>query len=99
MASLLADAPTDSIRQKINVEREEEVVQGPLSAADEALLNTDVVSEKVDLDLDAGQVCDVNFCSGKDLEILKIVHVDGEVPDLPWKSSGFVVLPVGLYKH
>lgn len=56
VSSLLADAPLDSIRQKINVEREEEVVEGPLAASDEALLNTDVVSEKVDLDLTGGQV-------------------------------------------
>jgi hypothetical protein len=56
VSSLLADAPLDSIRQKINVEREEEVVEGPLPASDEALLNTDVVSEKVDLDLTGGQV-------------------------------------------
>ena len=57
MASLLADAPLDSIRQKINVERDEQIVEGPLPVNEEALLNTDVVSEKVDLDLIAGQVC------------------------------------------
>ena len=56
VVDLLADAPQDSITQKINVERDELVFDGPLSAEDEAVLNTDVVSEKVDIDLVSGQV-------------------------------------------
>lgn len=57
VTSLLCDAPPDSIRQKISVDREEETVEGPLSPEDELLLNSDAVSENVDLDLVDGQVC------------------------------------------
>ena len=53
---LLDDAPAESIKQKISVQREEQMVEGPLSADQEATLGTDVVSEKVDLDLVDGQV-------------------------------------------
>ena len=53
---LLKDAPADSIRQTINVEREEEQIIGPLAEGHdvESMLNFDTVSEKVDLGMRDG---------------------------------------------
>ena len=56
VSSLLKDAPPDSIKQTINVEREEEEILGPLPEGEDgsdptAMLNMDTVSEKVDLGL------------------------------------------------
>ncbi|CAD5123807.1 DgyrCDS12118 [Dimorphilus gyrociliatus] len=51
---LLANAPADSIRQSINVEREEEEIIGPSENGTDPLLNYDTVSEKVDLCLRDG---------------------------------------------
>lgn len=56
ISSLLKDAPPDSIKQTINVEREEEEIIGPLPESEDgsdpaAMLNFDTVSEKVDLGL------------------------------------------------
>ena len=54
---LLRNAPAGSVKQTINVEREEEEILGPLTVSDaegqmsdpEGLLNFDTISEKVDL--------------------------------------------------
>ncbi len=53
---LIRHAPPGSVRQTINVEREEEEILGPLEAEaagelsdPEGLLNFDTISEKVDL--------------------------------------------------
>jgi hypothetical protein len=83
VSSLLADAPLDSIRQKINVEREEEVVEGPLPTNEEALLNTDVVSEKVDLDLIGGQVSSrrLSLCRTKFSQMICICQEYGIMID------------------
>lgn len=56
ISRLLEDAPPDSIRQSINVQREEEELIGPLADgnAPERMLNVDMVSEKVDLGLKDG---------------------------------------------
>lgn len=51
---LLANAPADSIRQSINVEREEEEIIGRADDGTDPLLNYDTVSEKVDLCLKNG---------------------------------------------
>lgn len=52
MSRLLKDAPPDSIKQTINVEREEEEIIGPLPEGEDGsdgMLNFDTVSEKVDM--------------------------------------------------
>ena len=58
IARLLANAPPNSIKQTINVEREEEEIIGPLPADGaenpEGMLNFDTVSEKVDLGVEDG---------------------------------------------
>ena len=57
ISRLLKDAPADSIRQTINVEREEEEIIGPLGEGEqdvESMLNFDTVSEKVDLGMKDG---------------------------------------------
>lgn len=51
--SLLYGAPASSIKQAINVEREEEEITGSASSFD-PLLNFDTVSEKVDLCFEGG---------------------------------------------
>lgn len=58
ISRLLENAPADSIRQSINVQREEEEIVGAPPASDggapERMLNVDMVSEKVDLGLKDG---------------------------------------------
>ena len=57
VANLIQNAPPNSVRQRINVEREEEEILGPLplnhadgtNSGPDGLLNFDTVSEKVDL--------------------------------------------------
>ena len=44
---LMKGAPPNSVRQRVDVEREEEDIQGPLPTKTEGLLNLDTVSEKV----------------------------------------------------
>ncbi|ELT93459.1 hypothetical protein CAPTEDRAFT_220792 [Capitella teleta] len=86
--TLLAGAPPDSIKQTINVEREEEEIMGPLpdgqKAGPDGLLNFDTVSEKVDLGLVDGkaQVAVKVRCE-------RIVPIRG-VDDLFKKSSVIV---------
>lgn len=58
IARLLQNAPPDSVKQTINVEREEEEIIGPLPESPDdpnGLLNFDTVSEKVDLGLVDGK--------------------------------------------
>lgn len=57
ISRLLKDAPPDSIRQTINVEREEEQIIGPLPEGEanvDSMLNFDTISEKVDLGMNDG---------------------------------------------
>ena len=59
ISRLLKDAPPESIKQTINVEREEEEILGPLPTGDDgtgpdSLLNFDTISEKVDLGMKDG---------------------------------------------
>ena len=62
IARLIRNAPPDSVKQRINVEREEEEIMGPLpvnhadgSGGDPSgMLNFDTVSEKVDVGLSDG---------------------------------------------
>lgn len=62
IARLIRNAPADSVKQRINVEREEEEIMGPLPVnhADgtdgdpSGMLNFDTISEKVDIGLQDG---------------------------------------------
>lgn len=58
IARLVANAPPGSVRQTINVEREEEEIIGPLpnqpKEGPDGLLNFDTISEKVDLGIQEG---------------------------------------------
>ena len=62
IARLIRNAPADSVKQRINVEREEEEIMGPLpvnhadgSGGDPSgMLNFDTISEKVDIGLQEG---------------------------------------------
>ena len=45
---LMKGAPPNSVRQRVDVEREEEEIPGPLPTKTEGLLNLDTVSEKVE---------------------------------------------------
>ena len=62
VAKLIANAPPGSVKQSINVEREEEEILGPLplnhadgsASGPDGLLNFDTISEKVDLGIEHG---------------------------------------------
>lgn len=85
----MKDAPPDSIKQTINVEREEEEIIGPLPENEDGtdpkgMLNLDIVSEKVDLGLIDG-IAQV----GVKVRCERIVPIRG-VEDMFKKSSVIV---------
>ncbi len=84
---LLQGAPPGSIKQTINVEREEEEIIGPLpddGQGPDGLLNFDTVSEKVDLGLEDGKAL-----VGVKVRCERIVPIRG-VEDMFKKSSVIV---------
>ncbi|KAI0224271.1 hypothetical protein LSAT2_024716 [Lamellibrachia satsuma] len=88
ISTLLRNAPMDSIKQSIKVDREEEEIIGPLPTGDggdaEDLLNFDTVSEKVDLGLEGG-----NAVVSVKVRCVRIVPIRGAA-DMFKKSSVIV---------